>query len=111
MSLTITDPSTMDARGKANGRVFGDLRVVVKQVTLDSSYPTGGYALTASQLGLPAGRCLFADTATVNDGVASDVACWWNPGAQVLKAYTSAGEVANASDLHTQTVQIIAYGS
>jgi hypothetical protein len=110
MSVTITDPSTMDPEGIAGGRVFGDLRVTVKRVTLDTSYPTGGYTITPLQLGLPGGKCLFADTASVNDGVASDVACFWDPSTNLLKAYTAAGEVANATNLSTQVAQIMAYG-
>ncbi len=100
----------MDAAGIAGGRVFGDLRVACKRVTLDASYPTGGYTITPAQLGLPGGRCMFADTASVNDGVASDVAAFWDPSTNQLKAYTNAGEVANATNLATQVVQIMAYG-
>ena len=100
----------MDTQGVAAGRVFGDLRIVCKRVTLDSSYPTGGYTITPQQLGLPGGRCLFADTASVNDGVASDTAAFWDPATNQLKAYTTAGEVANTTNLSTQVCQIIAYG-
>jgi hypothetical protein len=110
MAVAIVDPTTMDTAGIANGRVFGDLRVTVKRVTLDASYPTGGYTITPQQLGLPGGRCLFADTGNVDAGVASDVSCWWDPATNQLKAYTAAGEVANATNLATQICQIVAYG-
>tara|TARA_R100001460_G_scaffold43303_1_gene79592 strand:+ start:106 stop:432 length:327 start_codon:yes stop_codon:yes gene_type:complete len=47
MALTITKPgSAPDVTG-----VPGNIKYVIKDITFDDSYPTGGESLTATQLG------------------------------------------------------------
>lgn len=48
MAITITNPgSSADVPG-----VSGNIKYVIKDITFDDSYPTGGEGLSATQLGL-----------------------------------------------------------
>ena len=48
MALTITNPgSSSDVTG-----VPGNIKYVIKDITFDDSYPTGGESFTATQMGL-----------------------------------------------------------
>jgi len=96
MALTFVD----DARS-----VIRNKRMVVASVTFDSSYPTGGEPLVAADLGLGSIDYLSATT----DGSNAIV---WDKANNKLKAYTAAGaEVANATNLSTVVVRILAIGS
>ena len=96
MALTFVD----DARS-----VIRNKRMVVASVTFDSSYPTGGEPLTASDLGLNTIDYLSATTDGSN-------AVTWDKANNKLKVFTAAGaEVANAVNLSAVVVRILAIGS
>jgi hypothetical protein len=42
--------------------VAGDLRRTIADCTCDTSYPTGGYAVTPGNFGFPGGSIVWADT-------------------------------------------------
>ncbi len=81
----------------------------VIEVTFDNSYPTGGEPLTPKELGLR-----YVDYATVsivaNAGAVSVVDVSYDVTNQKLKAFGPTGEVANAADLSTVKVQVVAFG-
>lgn len=54
MALTIATP-----KPQKSDDVFGGLRVRIRTVTFDNSYPTGGESMTAADLGLS--EILFVD--------------------------------------------------
>lgn len=96
MALTFVD----DARS-----VIRNKRMVIATVTFDSSYPTGGEALSANDLGLASLDFVSATT----DG---NYAVTWDKAAGKLKAYVAAGtQVPNATDLSAIAVRILAIGS
>jgi len=74
-------------------------------VTFDSSYPTGGLALTKANIGLVVPDVIFAIPA-------SGYTFQYDAVNSKLKAYASAGtEVANATSLATVVATVIAIGS
>lgn len=82
----------------------------VSEVTCDASYPTGGYALTAAQLGL--GRVSFALCNVKTTAAAgATVQAWYDPVNALLKLNAAAAEVANASNVATLVVEVVAFGS
>lgn len=88
---------------QALNTVVGNQRMTVTSVTFDDSYPTGGEALTAADLGLN-----VIDQAIVY--ATSGYAAEW--AGDLLVVYASAGtEVTDATDLQTLTVQVLAFGS
>ena len=102
MALTITVPD-------AGRTVIGNKRLVFGTIAFDSSYPTGGEALTATNLGLDK-----IDHITFTSDV---VQCYW--ASDLLKAYygdNDAGadgefaQAANTDDLSAANVQFFAIG-
>ena len=84
----------------------GYQRSVLATITGDSSYPTGGYAITPQSLG-------FAVAITFMDPNMSSAAhiIVWNASTQKLQFFSAQGtEVANTTDVHTVSVQVQAYG-
>lgn len=88
--------------------------MVLADVTLDSSYPTGGYAVTPAQLGLSQIDLVIAGNPDVG-GIASSFVTV--AAANKLKMWqTTTGanqilvEVANAQDVSTSIVPIMAWG-
>jgi hypothetical protein len=88
--------------------VPGAERVTVTDVTFDSSYPTGGESVTAADLGLTS--VTFAITSIKTAGTGSVTEAFYVTSTGLLKAYTAAAEVANATDLSAVTAQIVAFG-
>jgi hypothetical protein len=95
-------------------------RLRVVDVTLDNSYPTGGYAITPAQLGFKVRIETVFDATAKNAAGTSAVPCRWDPANQKLQCYrydgASAGkafleEVVNAVDLSTFTVRLTALGA
>jgi hypothetical protein len=82
------------------------LRMAVGSVTLDSSYPTGGYALTPANFGLPALTFVIA--------TAPGFVCRWSKSTQKLLLYATAAaatgitEVTAATNLSTVVVDVLA---
>ena len=101
VSITETPSST----------VFGNKRVSVAEVTFDNSYPTGGEALTATDLGLTSVD--FAITTVVSaTGAGVNVAnAFYEVDSDVVLVYDETpAQVANASDLSNVVVQVVAFG-
>jgi hypothetical protein len=91
---------------------IGDLKVTVTNVVGDSSYPTGGSAITAQQLGLPT-TVLFSQTevAASSGTNCASTGSAYNSSTGKLVCFANTGvEVANATNLSGITWQIIAFG-
>jgi len=87
----------------------GAQKKVVRDVTFDASYPTGGEPLTAADLGL-----LTVDhtlTTVKTAGAGSVTAAKYIPSTSKLVAYAAGAEIANTTDLSAVTVQVVAYGT
>ena len=87
--------------------VWGKHRVVGQSITLDNSYPTGGYSITARDLGWSeitgvirlGGNAAGAAYHMVYDTVNSK-----------LMAFSGGSEVANATDLSAAVVRVLFLG-
>lgn len=83
----------------------GGVRTNYVDVLLDSSYPTGGYALTFNQLGFAKAPLL------VDAEPATGRTFWYDRANQKLVAFASgATEVANATNLSAVTVRVAVDG-
>ena len=121
MALTITQKK----RAK-----MGNAYAVAADVTFDSSYPTGGEALTPATLGLNSIDVMLCETASgymfqydyansklkafypraalTGSLVVADTAATLTDDADVAAA--AGAEVGNTADLHTVTVRVVAIG-
>lgn len=89
----------------SRNHVIGNRREVVMDATLDNSYPTGGYALTAATLGIDiALDFVQAIATTTGHTFAYDYAN------SKLKAYSGGTEITNATDLSAVVVRLIGHG-
>ena len=88
--------------------VFGDRRVTQTDVVFDSSYPTGGESLTASDLGLT--YVDFAIAKVKVNGTGSVVNVTYDIANKKLIAYTAAAEVADTTDISAVTATVTAFG-
>lgn len=94
----------------------GDVKCTVTNIVGDSSYPTGGTAVTPQQLGLPV-TVLFTQSEAIattgaNNGASS---FYYNTSTGKLQCFTTGAtgafnEVANAVNLSGLTIQILAFG-
>jgi hypothetical protein len=84
--------------------VVGNRRQVVVDGLLDSSYPTGGYALTFVTLGIDG----VPDYVTATSPSGHDFGYDYTN--QKLKAFLSGSEVTAATNLSTVVVRITAQG-
>ena len=107
MALGAITPQKVSPDGGST-QYFGSLRCTVTTVVCDSSYPTGGSVLAASKLGLTTVLFAIASLAVQGAGGLSEV--YYNPVTGKLQAFTSVGEVANATVLSANTAQIVAFG-
>lgn len=74
-------------------------------LTGDTSYTTGGYSVTAAQLGLQVLRGVFViGTNTTGYSVAYNVATG------KIQFYANGTEVSSMTDIHTKTVYVLAVG-
>lgn len=88
--------------------VFGNDRVVVADVTFDSSYATGGESLTASDLGFPSGQIFHVSTPATNG---ANIFAFDHAASKIKAFVTTTGvEVANAVNLATVTVRLKVIG-
>ena len=95
-----------------------DIKITVTTVVGDSSYPTGGTAITGAQLGLPTGTVLFticSVTGSASNNTAAEAS--YNTATGKLQMWSltdSAGcplaETANATNVSGITVTIVAWG-
>ena len=96
MALTITSRAVLNDK---------DTRVVAATIAFDSSYPTGGEAIAASDLGLDSS----IDAVFVTTGGA-DVVVWSRSTGKLL-IYTADGtEATNASDQSAVTRDVLVIG-
>jgi hypothetical protein len=96
--------------------VVGNQRMVVRSVTFDSSYVTGGEPVSASQFGLKQiNAVVVAGAVRKNDATSALIASYDHVN-QTLVAYWSAGsgaaplQVTNATDLSAYSVRLIVFG-
>lgn len=89
--------------------VQGDKRVTIATVTGDTSYPQGGYSITANQLGL--GNVLFLDSSFTRDSTPAVRAVSYNTSTSKLLFFDQAfAEIANGTNLSTFSGQLQAFG-
>jgi hypothetical protein len=86
--------------------------VAVKDVTFDTSYPTGGEAINAVDFGLRAIRFGLANikTTAAAGGAVDVVVIPQSDGNALLKVNAAAAEVANATSLATLVATVICWG-
>lgn len=103
MAVTVSTPTHA-----TSPVVAGNVRMAVRDITFDSSYPTGGEALSASDFGM---QVILASIPTVRTaGTGSVTAVQHDIENGKLLAYTAAAQVANTTDLSAVTVRVIAFG-
>ena len=98
--------------------LLGTVTLRVVDVQLDSSYPTGGYSLPASALGLRTLIAVFPDAVRVTAGAgAGHYDAVFDDVNNKLMCYQpstntgSAGQVANATNLSTYSVRLVCFGT
>lgn len=85
--------------------VIGNRREVQCDVTLDSSYPTGGYTLTPATLGVDGVTDYIIGFATTTGHTFT-----YNYATSKLMAWNGTTQIANAVDLSAVVVRVIASG-
>lgn len=103
MAVTIATPTHA-----AQPIVAGNVRMTIRDITFDDSYPTGGESVSASDLGLQ--NVLAAIPVVRTAGTGSVTAVQYDVENGKLLAYTAAAQVANTTDLSAVTVRVIAFG-
>lgn len=93
-------------------QVEGALRFAPVLITFDSSYPTGGYAITAAQLGFDATVLALLPSAATTSG---NWLCAVNETTDKIKVidHLTGGtgtECTATTDLHLESVFCVAYG-
>lgn len=90
--------------------VMGNKRMRVVDVTLDSSYPTGGESITATDLRLRKVQFAICNVKAVS-GTVNIANAYYDYANQKLKIYDETpAEVANAADLSSCVIQVVAFG-
>src|SRR5262249_12096049 len=89
MAVTIT-------RSPRGPEFLGSRKIVVADILLDNSYPSGGYALTAQQFG---GRKLESDEVVGSNAASAGLGAKWDTGNNKLLVFypTGGGGAAPAS--------------
>lgn len=86
-----------------------NFRCEVQDVTFDSSYPTGGEAVTLNHISAPVFGIATIKSSTTTDG--DTVAVYYNASTGKILAYTSGGgQVSNTTDLSGLVVQLVVWG-
>lgn len=108
MAVTIST-AVGSLQGLTGGnRMEGSRRRVTALITGDTSYPTGGYALSAGSFGLN------SLDRVIPDGVdqSGAVLVVWNNATQKLQLFSALGtEVVNATNVSARSVLVEAEGS
>ena len=106
MALTITNPgSSSDVTG-----VPGNIKYVIKDITFDDSYPTGGESFTATQMGLEELYIVLISQKSDGYVVQYD---YTNEKLEIYEASADGAaldELGNAADASGIAIRIIAYG-
>lgn len=84
------------------------LRVTVTDVTMDTSYPTGGESITAADLGLKSVFFAIANLQTTATTAANDA--WYDVTNSKLKVNGPTAEVANGASLASVVITVYAWG-
>jgi hypothetical protein len=85
--------------------VCGDRRNVLADITFDNSYPTGGEALTATDLGLTLElNAVHAAPATTGH------VCPYDQANAKLMAFNGTTQIADRTDLSAVTTRVLAVG-
>lgn len=94
------------------GDVHGNQRITVTDVTMDASYVTGGEPVTAAQLGLNFVHIAVGSLVSGAAGAAVEyVPLPQTDGSVLLRANAASGvQVANAVDLSSNVVRVVAFG-
>lgn len=110
MALTLAPPAG-NATAILTSRTYitGDRLEVLIDVVGDASYPTGGYPLTAAQLGLST-ELDFINGTVYAAPVATITSVSYDAVNSKLKFLAGGAEVANATNLSTVTVRLVAKG-
>jgi hypothetical protein len=82
---------------------YGDLNVRVVDITLDNSYPSGGWAVAAKDLGFGTNGTVYG---VMPMGDAGGYSIRWNPATGKLTARDSSG-AANAATPEITTVTLL----
>lgn len=86
----------------------GNYRIEVVDLTFDSSYPTGGEALTLTHISKPFfGICTIIGLGAA-DGAA--IGAKYDPGTGKVLVYATTGQVANATDCTDLVVRVAVFG-
>jgi hypothetical protein len=95
--------------GKVNldsrNHVIGNRREICVDVTLDNSYPTGGYTLATSTLGVDGVTDYVFAQATTTGHLPV-----YNYATKKLMVFSGGTEIANATDLSAVVLRLIAQG-
>lgn len=94
--------------------VSGTQRRTVTNVTMDSSYLSGGETVTAAQLGLSSvdyGICSIKSVGGTINVAEAFLECKADPATNLLHLYDETpAEVSSTSDVSGVVVQVVAYG-
>ena len=108
MALTITTPSGAHEGAAIHGATAS--KYTIKRIQLDSSYPSGGEALSAGTLGFTALHMVVADTEdsgyVAQYDYSNEKLAMYEAGADAA----ALDEVANTTDLSAVYVRVLAYG-
>ena len=109
MALTITTPGAASEGAAIAGGTPS--KFTIKRIQFDSSYPTGGEALTAGDLGFTAIHAVMIDTDTSGYVAQYDYS---NEKDEVYEAGADGAaldEVGNTTDLSAVYIRVVAYGT
>jgi hypothetical protein len=108
---------TVAAVANVKDTVWGNKRIKTRQVTFDSTYPTGGESLVASDFGLKTiDTVLVAGPARKSDGSNAVIASFDHTNKTLMAFWSAAsgaapGQVSNNTDLSTYSVRVVAIGN
>ena len=114
MALTITQifPGGGTTSQNFPAKYTSDRKRPRFNIAADAAYPTGGYPITPSQVGL-AEQIDFVDiTNQFNPGATGNTAFWWNKATNKMQAIvvSTGAEVNNGTDIHLCNADIIVEG-
>lgn len=105
MAVAIAAPTVDPGLGSR-----GNVRSSVKWVTCDNSYVTGGYPITAAQLGLTRVKDAIASVKASTVSVPTADPIVQTDGSILLRLNAPTAQIAGAVDVSATVVQIEAFG-
>lgn len=98
-------------RGSTPYTIVGHQKRTVTDVTFDSGYVTGGEAVTAANLGLNSIDTAFCADLTATGGVINVASATFDhANSKILLYDETPAQVANAADVQTTVVRVVAQG-